>query len=142
MRKILSNKNFILFFVIIAIALGGVFFDAHESIKISKWLGQTTAQNSTMPLVPDTTSTYINSNDVYILSTAEIKDGRGFCEVIKKLEKSSSSKRIVILSLIISILISIGASMASQIQMAFPWTNTISSRKSVINYIHSKDGQK
>lgn len=139
MRKILSNKNFILFFVIIAIALGGVFFDAHESIKISKWFDQTTAQSSTMP---DASSTYINSNDVYILSTAEIKDGRGFCEVIKKLEKSSSSKRIVILSLIISILISIGAFKASQLQMAFPWTNIISSRKSVINYIHSKDGQK
>ena len=139
MRKILSNKNYILFFVIIAIALGGVFFDAHESIKISKWFDQATVQNSTMP---DVSSTYINSNDVYILSTAEIKDGRGFCEVIKKLEKSSSSKRIVILSLIISILISIGAFKASQLQMAFPWTTIISSRKSVINYIHSKDGQK
>ena len=135
-------KNSILLLIVFTIVVGGIFFDAHESLELSDWFsyGITTEQSRTSE--PLNANSYVNYNIAHILSAAEIKDVSILGEVIKKLERSSSNKRIVILTLILCFFLSIGTFFKCNLPSIFPWTNVICSRNNIMTYIHDKDGLK
>ena len=101
-------KNSILLLILFTIVLGGIFFDAHESLELSDQFGYGVAAEESRTSRPLNANSYVNYNIAHILSAAEIKDVSILGEVIKKLERNSSNKRIVILTLILCFFLSIG----------------------------------
>ena len=135
-------KNSILLLILLTIVAGGIFFDAHESLELSDWFSYGAAAEESQTSRPLKANSYVNYNIAHLLSAAEIKDVSILGEVIKKLERSSSNKRIVILTLILCFFLSIGVFFKSNLPSIFPWTNVICSRNNILTYIHDKDGLK
>ena len=135
-------KNSILLLILFTIVVGGIFFDAHESLELSDWFGYGAAAEESQTSRPLKANSYVNYNIAYILSAAEIKDVSILGEVIKKLERSSSNKRIVILTLILCFFLSIGTFFKCNLPSIFPWTSVICSRNNIMLYIHEQDGLK
>ena len=135
-------KNSILFLLLFTIVVGGIFFDAHESLELSDWFGYGAAAEESQTSRPLKANSYVNYNITHILSAAEIKDVSILGEVIKKLERSSSNKRIVILTLILCFFLSIVTSFKCNLPSIFPWTSVICSRSNIMIYIHEQDGLK
>ena len=135
-------KNSILLLIVFTIVVGGIFFDAHESLELSDWFSYGIATEQSRTSEPLNANSYVNYNIAHILSAAEIKDVSILGEVIKKLERSSSNKRIVILTLILCFFLSIGTFFKCNLPSIFPWTNVICSRNNIMTYIHDKDGLK
>ena len=144
MKQRLLTKNSILLLILFTIVVGGIFFDAHESLELSDRLGYATvtASEDSQAAGPLNADRYVNYSIAHVLSAAEIKDVSVLSEVIKKLERSSSSKRIVVLTLILCFFLSIGTFFKSNLPSIFPWTNVICSRNNIITFIHDKDGLK
>ena len=142
MRLEVFAKNSILLLILFTIVVGGIFFDAHESLELSDWLS-----NNAITEQSDTSSSlnldcYVDSSNAYVLSVAEIKDVSIFSEVIKNLERNTSNKRIVVLTLFLCLFLSICFYFKSNLPSIFPWTNVICSRNNIITFIHDKDGLK
>ena len=135
-------KNSILLIILFTIVVGGIFFDAHESLELSDWFGYGAAAEESQTSRPLKANSYVNYNITHILSAAEIKDVSILGEVIKKLERSSSNKRIVILTLILCFFLSIGTYFKCNLPSIFPWTSVICSRNNIMIYIHEQDGLK
>jgi len=135
-------KNSILLLILLTIVAGGIFFDAHESLELSDRFGYGVAAEESQTSRPLNANSYVNYNIAHILSAAEIKDVSILGEVIKKLERSSSSKRIVVLTLILCFFLSIGVYFKSNLPSIFPWANVICSRNNIMTFIHDKDGLK
>ncbi|MBE5845798.1 MAG: hypothetical protein E7302_16855 [Butyrivibrio sp.] len=135
-------KNSILLLLLFTIVIGGIFFDAHESLELSNSFGYGTATEESQASKPLTANSYVNYSIAHVLSAAEIKDVSILSEVIKKLERSSSNKRIVVLTLILCFFLSIGVYFKSNLPSIFPWANVICSRNNIITFIHDKDGLK
>ena len=135
-------KNSILLLILFTIVVGGIFFDAHESLELSDWFGYGAAAEESQTSRPLKANSYVNYNITHILSAAEIKDVSILGEVIKKLERSSSNKRIVILTLILCFFLSIGTYFKCNLPSIFPWTSVICSRSNIMIYIHEQDGLK
>ncbi|MBP3817249.1 MAG: hypothetical protein J6H31_03005 [Butyrivibrio sp.] len=135
-------KNSILLLLLFTIVVGGIFFDAHESLELSDWFGYSAAAEESQTSRPLKANSYVNYNIAHILSAAEIKDVSILGEVIKKLERSSSNKRIVILTLILCFFLSIGTFFKCNLPSIFPWTSVICSRSNIMLYIHEQDGLK
>ena len=133
-------KTFLLSLFAIAVILDGLFFGAYEAQQFS------TRYNFTCESVPTDaplqSSLTLDSTSSYMLNASEVKDVTVLHDIVKKLEMRSGSKRIVILSLILCILLTEGSFFSSVLPSLFPWTNTIVSRVKLINYIHHKDGKK
>ncbi|MBE5832884.1 MAG: hypothetical protein E7306_14250 [Butyrivibrio sp.] len=142
MKYGMNAKNLILHIIVLAIILGGIFFDAGESLELSDRIGYILNTDEADATDPLTASYYVNYNEAKVLSAAEIKDVSVLTEVIKKLERSSSNKRIVVLTLILCFFLSIGIFFKSNLPSIFPWTNVICSRNSVMVFIHDQDGLK
>ena len=113
-------KNSILLLILFTIVLGGIFFDAHESLELSDQFGYGVAAEESRTSRPLNANSYVNYNIAHILSAAEIKDVSILGEVIKKLERSSSNKRIVILTLILCFFLSIGVFLNLIYLQSFP----------------------
>lgn len=142
LKQVSGIKTAILLFLTLAIIAGGLFFDAHNIENLSDHFGHgvtTSSESSTLPL---RTNTYIKDSDMFIMAASEVRDVRAVSEVIKRLEQGSTSKRVLVLSLILCILISEGAFYTSVLPSIFPWTDVICSRRTMIQYIHSQDGAK
>jgi len=142
MRLEVFAKNSILLLILFTIVVGGIFFDAHESLELSDWLS-----NNAITEQSDTSSSlnldcYVDSSNAYVLSVAEIKDVSIFSEVIKNLERNTSNKRIVVLTLFLCLFLYICFYFKSNLPSIFPWTNVICSRNNIITFIHDKDGLK
>ena len=135
-------KNSILLLLLFTIVIGGIFFDANESLELSDWFGYGIATEQSRTSEPLNANSYVNYRSTHVLSAAEIKDISILGEVIKKLERSSSNKRIVILTLILCFFLPIGTFFKSNLPSIFPWTNVICSRNNIMTYIHDKDGLK
>ena len=135
-------KNSILLLILLTIVVGGIFFDAHESLELSNQYGYGVATEESGASEPLTANCYVNYNIAHVFSAAEIKDVSILSEVIKKLERSTSNKRIVVLTLILCFFLSIGVFFKSNLPSIFPWTNVICSRNTVMTFIHDKDGLK
>ena len=135
-------KNSILLLILLTIVAGGIFFDAHESLELSDRFGYGAAAEESQTSRPLNANSYVNYNIAHILSAAEIKDVSILGEVIKKLERSSSNKRIVILTLILCFFLSIGTFFKCNLSSIFPWTSVICSRNNIMIYIHEQDGLK
>ncbi|MBE5826598.1 MAG: hypothetical protein E7307_08170 [Butyrivibrio sp.] len=135
-------KNSILLLVLFAIVVGGIFFDANESLELSDRFDYRLAADMSRTSGPLNANCYVNHNISHVLSAAEIKDVSILTEVIKKLERSSSNKRIVILTLILCFFLSIGTFFKSNLPSIFPWANVICSRNTVMTFIHEQDGLK
>ena len=138
---VLAKKS-ILLLVVFAIVVSGIFFDAHESMEFSSHFGYDGITEQSETSNPLTTNFYVNYRLAHVLSAAEIKDVSVLSEVIKKLERSSSNRRIVVLTLILCFFLSIGVFLKSNLPSIFPWTNVICSRNNIMTYIHDKDGLK
>ena len=135
-------KNSILLLILFTIVVGSIFFDAHESLELSDCFGYGAAAEESQTSRPLKANSYVNYNIAHILSAAEIKDVSILGEVIKKLERSSSNKRIVILTLILCFFLSIGTFFKCNLPSIFPWTSVICSRNNIMLYIHEQDGLK
>ena len=135
-------KNSILLLILFTIVLGGIFFDAHESLELSDQFGYGVAAEESRTSRPLNANSYVNYNIAHILSAAEIKDVSVLSEVIKKLERSSSNRRIVVLTLILCFFLSIGTFFKCNLPSIFPWTSVICSRNNIMIYIHEQDGLK
>lgn len=142
MKYGMNAKNLILHIIVLAVILGGIFFDAGESLELSDRIGYILNTDEAGTTDPLTASYYVNYNEAKVLSAAEIKDVSVLTEVIKKLERSSSNKRIVVLTLILCFFLSIGTFFKSNLPSIFLWTNVICSRNSVMVFIHDQDGLK
>ncbi|SEK44697.1 hypothetical protein SAMN04487770_101420 [Butyrivibrio sp. ob235] len=132
----------LLFILTMAIIAGGLFFDAHETAELSDYYGNRVVTCADCVIYPLKPVNFFKANDSFIIDASEVRGVRAVSEVIKRLENSAASKRIVILSLILCILISEGAFYTSVLPSVFPWTNIICSRRTLIRYIHSQDGAK
>ena len=135
-------KNSILLLILFTIVLGGIFFDAQESLELSDRFGCGVAAEESRTSRPLNANYYVNYNIAHVLSAAEIKDVSILAEVIKKLERSSSNRRVVVLTLILCFFLPIGTFYKSNLPSIFPWTNVICSRNNIMTYIHDKDGLK
>ena len=142
MNQELSFKSFILFILAWTIIVGGLFFDAHETLELTEDYDYILQSSSEATCLPLRSHLMIKASDSCIISASEVRDVRVVSEVLKRIENNSSSKRIVILSLIICILISEGAFYTSVLPSIYPWTSFISSRHSIMCYIHNQDGAK
>ena len=142
MNQELSFKSFILFFLAWTIIVVGLFFGVHETLEHSDQFSILAEDYSDSHSLPLHDNLYIRSDSSFIVSVSEVRDVRAVSEVLKRIENNSSSKRIVILSLIICILISEGAFYTSVLPSIYPWTSFISSRHSIMCYIHNQDGAK
>lgn len=137
-------KNLTMLALAFTIMVSAIFFGTHESAVFSKYLDydiSSELSNQNMPLAPQS-SYYSNQSNYHLLTAAEIKDVSVLNEVIKKLERVSINKRIVILTMILSFFLSIGIVANSFLPSIFPWTTVICSRNSIISYIHNQDGLK
>ena len=141
MKKTYTIRNFILALLSMAIIIGGLFFDAHETLELTENYDYI-SQSSDSTCLPLRSHLMIKASDSCIISASEVRDVRVVSEVLKRVENNSSSKRIVILSLIICLLISEGAFYTSVLPSIYPWTSFISSRYSIMCYIHNQDGAK
>jgi len=142
LKKHAAIKNIILLLIMLTVIIDGLFFGARESIELSdNYDFRCTADDSTHS-IPMRGSALIRANDSFILSAAEVRDVKAMSEVIKKLEKTSGTKRIVILTLILCILMSEGALFTAVLPSIFPWTDIILSRRRIICYIQNQDGAK
>ncbi len=135
-------NNSILLLVVLVIVVSGIFFDAHESMEFSSHFGYDGITEQSEASNPLTANSYENCRLAYVLSVAEIKDVSVLSEVIKKLERSSSNRRIVVLTLILCLFLSISTFYKSNLPSIFPWTNVICSRNTVMTFIHDQDGLK
>ena len=138
---VLAKKS-ILLLVVFAIVVSGIFFDAHESMEFSSHFGCDGITEQSETSNPLTTNSYVNYRLAHVLSAAEIKDVSVLSEVIKKLERSSSNRRIVVLTLILCFFLSIGTFFKCNLTSIFPWTSVICSRNNIMIYIHEQDGLK
>ena len=138
---VLAKKS-ILLLVVFAIVVSGIFFDAHESMEFSSHFGYDGITEQSEASNPLTANSYVNYRLAHVLSAAEIKDVSVLSEVIKKLERSSSNRRIVVLTLILCFFLSIGTFFKSNLPSIFPWASVICSRNTVITFIHDQDGLK
>ncbi len=138
---VLAKKS-ILLLVVFAIVVSGIFFDAHESMEFSSHFGYDGITEQSETSNPLTTNSYVNYRLAHVLSAAEIKDVSVLSEVIKKLERSSSNRRIVVLTLILCFFLSIGTFFKSNLPSILPWASVICSRNTVITFIHDQDGLK
>lgn len=135
-------KNSILLLVVFVIVVSGIFFDAHESMEFSSYFGYDGITEQSEASNPLTANSYENCRLAHVLSVAEIKDVSVLSEVIKKLERSSSNRRIVVLTLILCLFLPISTFYKSNLPSIFPWTNVICSRNTVMTFIHDQDGLK
>ena len=96
------------------------FFDAHESMEFSSHFGYDGITEQSETSNPLTTNSYVNYRLAHVLSAAEIKDVSVLSEVIKKLERSFSNRRIVVLTLILCFFLSIGTFFNQVFLQSFP----------------------
>lgn len=113
-------KNSILLLILLTIVAGGIFFDAHESLELLDRFGYGTVAEESQASKPLTANCYVNYSIAHVLSAAEIKDVSILSEVIKKLERSTSNNRIVVLTLILCFFLSIGVFLNLIYLQSFP----------------------
>ncbi len=141
--KITSGiKKFILIVLTLVIITGGLFCDARETGEVSDNLGSLTTVSSSVNDKLHSNSNFISARDISIVAALETRDLRVAKEVVSRQELAASAKRIVVLSLILCILLSLGAFYSSVLPSIFPWTSIVVSRFIAISYIHQKDGKK
>ena len=141
--KITSGiRQFMLVFLTMAIITGGLFFDVHKTREVSDNLEILTTVSSNANHNSHSRSSIISTRDISIVAALETRDLRSTREVVNRQEITASAKRLVVISLILYILLSLGAFYSSVLPSIFPWTSLITSRFIAVNYIHQKDGKK
>lgn len=141
--KITSGiRKFIFVFLTMAIVAGGLFFDVSKASELSDNLEVLATASSNAACNSPGRSSIISARDISIVAALETKDLRPTREVVNRQEITASAKRIVVISQILCILLSLGAFYTSVLPSIFPWTSLIISRFIAVNYIHLKDGKK
>ena len=142
MKQYSPTRKLILLLFILAIVIDGLIFGINNSEKLLN------AQNTSVITVSSSSHSSssgtisIRKNISFFSFDTEIKNAQTVTELIKKLEKNSITKRIIILTLIVSIIISRGSLIFSTIPSIFPFSDIILSRRRMLRYIHRKDGKK
>ena len=142
LKKHAAIKNIIMLLIMLAVIIDGLFFGVRKSIEASECFCIEKTLDSGSNSIPLRRSVLIGAAESYIISVAEVREVKTVSEIIKKLEKSSATKRIVILTLIICILMSEGVLFTTVLPSVFPWTDIILSRLRIICYIQRQDGSK
>ena len=142
MRKVADMKKFILLIIAVVIVVGGFYFDVQETHELYDNMGYSLTAYSDDFGAPLHSAISIKSATAIIAVVAEIKDAGIIREALKRFENRSSSKRILIITLIIFLCLSFGRFFLNVLPSVFPWTDIISSRRSIISYIHLQDGEK
>ena len=141
--KITSGiKKFILVFLAMAIVTGGLFFDVRGTGEMSDDIMALTAVSSKANDSLHNSSSIISAKDISIVAALETRDLRAAREVVNRQVITARAKRIVVISLFLYILLSLGAFYSSVLPSIFPWTSLVISRFIAVNYIHLKDGKK
>ncbi|MBR1670645.1 MAG: hypothetical protein IJ695_08100 [Butyrivibrio sp.] len=65
-------KNSILLLILFTIVVGGIFFDANESLELSDWFSYGVTAEQSRTSEPLNANSYINYNITHILSAAEM----------------------------------------------------------------------
>lgn len=136
------HRKRILLLIMLIVIIDGLFLLARETVDFSDHIGIVEISNPRSQSIPLRNNVMKKSHDSYIISVAEVGDVNSVIEVIKKLEKTSGTKRIVILTLFLCILMSEGVQVKTVLPSIFPWTDIILSRSRVIRYIQRQDGAK
>ena len=142
MKTTSGIRKFILLFLTMAIIAGGLFFDVREMREVSDSLGTLTTISSKTNDNPHRSSDIISARDISKVAALEIRDLRAAREDVNSQEIPASAKRIVVFSLILCLLLSLGAFYTSVLPSIFPWTSLVISRFIAVSYIHLKDGKK
>lgn len=142
MKKSYAFRNFTLALLSMVIIIGGLFFDVHETLELTEGYECLSQLSSETSCLPRRSHLMLKASDSCIISASEVRDIRVVSEVLKRIENKSYSKRTIVVSLIICFLISEGAFYTSVLPSIYPWTNFISSRHSIMCYIHNQDGSK
>ncbi len=135
-------RKFILVLLTMAIITGGLFFDVRETSEVYNNIGTMAAVSSRVDDNAHNNSSIISARDISIVAALEIRDLRAAREVVNRQELTTRAKRVVVFSLILYILLSLGAFYASVLPSIFPWTSIVISRFIAVSYIHLKDGKK
>ncbi len=131
-----------LVFLAMAIITGGLFFDVCGTGEMSDGLMALTAVSSKVEDSLHYSSSIISAKDISIVAALETRDLRAAREVVNRQVITARAKRIVVISLFLYILLSLGAFYSSVLPSIFPWTSLVISRFIAVNYIHLKDGKK
>lgn len=142
MRISSGIKKFILLFLTMAIIAGGLFFDVRKAKEALGEYERVSSASSDMGEYSRSTTKFISARDIAISAALEVRDLRAGRDVVSRQEISTGSKRIIVISLILFILLAIGAFYTSVLPSIFPWTSLVISRFIAVNYIHLKDGKK
>ena len=142
MRTALAFKKYILLIITLVIVIGGSYFDICETYDLFNNMECNLSEYTCDSGAPLQNVIKIKGTASFIAAVAEIKDAGMVREIIKRLENSSNNKTIIVLILIFFICISLGSFVANVYPSLFPWTEIITSRRSVISYIHLQDGEK
>ena len=142
MKTLSGIKKIILVVLAMAIITGGLFFDVRGTGEMSDGLMALTAVSSKVDDSLHYSSSIISAKDISIVAALETRDLRAAREVVNRQVIIARAKRIVVISLFLYILLSLGAFYSSVLPSIFPWTSLVISRFIAVNYIHLKDGKK
>ncbi len=141
--KITSGiRKFILIVLTLVIITGGLFCDVLETGEVSDNLGTLATVSSATNDNLHNSSSIISAKDISVVAALETRDLRATREVVNRQVITARAKRIVVISLFLYILLSIGSFYSSVLPSIFPWTSLIISRFIAVSYIHQKDGKK
>lgn len=141
--KITSGiRKFILIVLTLVIITGGLFCDVRETGEVSDNIGVSATDSSATNDNLHNSSSIISAKDISIVAALETRDLRATREVVNRQVITARAKRIVVISLFLYILLSIGSFYSSVLPSIFPWTSLIISRFIAVCYIHQKDGKK
>ena len=119
-----------------------LFFGVHETLERSDRFSLMAEGGSERQNLLAQTNLYIKSGSSFLVAASEVRDARVIPEVIKQLEKNSKGDRIALFTLVLFLLAVAGSFYISDTTHVYPWTSIISSRRSIICYIHNQDGNK
>lgn len=143
MKKMNLFKKFILLVIVAVIVMGGIYFDVRETNDfIDDMCYSLEASSDDLSIPVKNGNVYIDRSSSIIAAVAEIRDASIIREVIRRLERRSDKETIPFLSLILFLCLSIGIFYLNVLPSIYPWTDIISSRRSIICYIHLQDGAK
>ena len=144
MKKVLEFKNCILLIIAIVIVAGGFYFDVRETRNLFDDLSYSSAAGSFSDNNGKTSegSGCIKAAASITAAVAEIRNTGVIREAARRMENRANGRRILVITLILFLCLSFGSFFLNVLPSVFPWTDIISSRRSIIGYIHMQDGQK
>ena len=142
MRITINLKRCILLIITVVIVIGSFYFDVKKTNEIVNDISYISNFSSDEYDIPLRGNISANRITPIIAVEAEVKNTELIRESLNRAKSSSTKKRILVFTLILLLCISFGVLFLNALTSIFPWTDIISSRRSIISYIHMQDGAK